>query len=150
VENIAMGCTIALNQAALDLLRGSRWPRSAIMHDWWCYLVVSAFGRIIYDPQPVLAYRQHGANAVGLPTGRLQAAMAKVRRQLRSPALPRLIAQAHEFRELYDAPCEHQQLIEALVSIGTLPGRLRFMMERRIERQHVADNVALKALVLVG
>jgi hypothetical protein len=36
------------------------------------------------------------------------------------------------------------------VSIGTLPGRLRFMMERRIERQHVADNVALKALVLVG
>jgi hypothetical protein len=146
-----MGCTMALNRPALDLLRSVHWPRAAIMHDWRCYLVVSAFGRVIYDPQPVLAYRLHGANTVGLPTGRLQSVLAKAKRQLRSPALPRLTAQAREFRELYGEALasDHHRLIEALVAIGTLAGRIGFMMEGGIERQFAVDDLALKALVMV-
>ena len=35
------------------------------MHDWWCYLVVSALGRVIYDPRPWLRYRQHASNVIG-------------------------------------------------------------------------------------
>ena len=39
VENIAMGCTMALNQAAVRLLTSVPPPARARMHDWWCYLV---------------------------------------------------------------------------------------------------------------
>ncbi|GBQ63106.1 glycosyltransferase [Ameyamaea chiangmaiensis NBRC 103196] len=64
-QNIATGCTIVLNTAARRLL-AAHAPPDGTLHDWWAYLLVSgAGGRIIFDEQPVLSYRQHGANSVG-------------------------------------------------------------------------------------
>ena len=35
-------------------------------HDWWVYMLVSgAGGRVVYDPEPTVRYRQHGANLIG-------------------------------------------------------------------------------------
>jgi hypothetical protein len=35
-------------------------------HDWWCYLLVTAFGGIIfYDSKPQILYRQHKDALVG-------------------------------------------------------------------------------------
>ena len=63
-ENIAVGCTVALNHTAARLVaKGS--PNHALMHDWWAYLVVSAVGRIAYDHHPWIQYRQHSQNVVG-------------------------------------------------------------------------------------
>lgn len=66
VQNIAGGNTMVLNRAAHRLIaRAGAAPRAAC-HDWWIYQVVTgAGGRMIYDPQPTLLYRQHGANQIG-------------------------------------------------------------------------------------
>ncbi|MCQ8239468.1 glycosyltransferase family 2 protein [Rhizosaccharibacter radicis] len=64
-QNVATGCTVMLNPAAVRLVVGST-PPPETLHDWWCYLLVSAAGgRVIVDPEPVMFYRQHGNNAVG-------------------------------------------------------------------------------------
>ena len=66
-QNIATGCTVQLNRAAVRLLAGSEPPPSTL-HDWWSYLVVAAAGgRLIADPAVTVLYRQHGGNAVGAP-----------------------------------------------------------------------------------
>ena len=73
VQNIATGCTIVLNRQAVELINSFNPPASSF-HDWWCYIVVSAAGgRIIADDEPVILYRQHRSNAIGLarsPVGR--------------------------------------------------------------------------------
>ena len=132
-----MGCSIALNRPAANLIRSRPRPKAAIMHDWWCYLVVSAFGRVIYDPSPSLLYRVHASNTVGLPTGVFELALAKVKRQIRSSSLSLIKAQAQEFREIYDDKLSREQieLIEALAAIDTLGGRFSFLSERVIYRQ---------------
>jgi glycosyltransferase involved in cell wall biosynthesis len=68
-ENIVTGCTAALNQNALMLLQGAGIPESVHFHDWWLYLVVSAFGTVVVDNQPTLLYRQHGGNLIGHGSG---------------------------------------------------------------------------------
>lgn len=68
-ENIVTGCTAALNPAAIALLRQAGVPDQVRFHDWWMYLVVSAFGAVIFDPEPTLLYRQHGANQIGHGAG---------------------------------------------------------------------------------
>ena len=67
VQSLAGGNTMTLNRAAIDLLRAAAGEADEIvMHDWWIYQIVSgAGGRMIYDPEPLLLYRQHGANAIG-------------------------------------------------------------------------------------
>src|SRR6185369_14462358 len=64
-ENIAYGCTTVLNRAARERIVSRLPERGVVMHDWWCALVVAAFGRIHYDPQPQILYRQHAGNSIG-------------------------------------------------------------------------------------
>ncbi len=69
-QNIATGNTIVMNQEAAGLVASIPAPDSS-PHDWWSYIVVSAFGgRVIYDSEPTVLYRQHMKNLIGsqLPT----------------------------------------------------------------------------------
>ena len=65
VQNIGGGNTMVFNAAARALLAQAGGV-DVVSHDWWAYLLVSgAGGRVIYDPEPCLSYRQHGGNAIG-------------------------------------------------------------------------------------
>lgn len=68
-ENIVTGCTAAINKNALQLLQQAGVPEGVQFHDWWLYLVVSAFGMVVVDNQPTLLYRQHGTNQIGHGAG---------------------------------------------------------------------------------
>lgn len=65
-QNIGGGNTMVFNNAARELLREAGENISVITHDWWAYMVViGCGGRVFYDSQPSLRYRQHGGNLVG-------------------------------------------------------------------------------------
>jgi glycosyltransferase involved in cell wall biosynthesis len=68
-ENVITGCTAALNHAAVQLLQRAGPASGVRFHDWWCYLVISAFGHVIYDEQPSILYRQHAHNQIGHGAG---------------------------------------------------------------------------------
>ncbi len=73
LESMVTGCTIALNAEALDILQSVRPHASRIVaHDWWIYLVFTAFGTLVYDPTPQILYRQHGSNSLGAARTRWQ------------------------------------------------------------------------------
>ena len=79
-QNIATGCTVQLNRAAVRLIAASQPPPTSL-HDWWCYLVVAAAGgRLIADETPTVLYRQHRGNLVGAPRSMRRRAVAAVRR----------------------------------------------------------------------
>ncbi|MGI4744487.1 MAG: glycosyltransferase [Janthinobacterium lividum] len=79
-QNVATGCTVMLNPAAVALIAASN-PPEGTLHDWWSYLVVSAAGgRLIADPVPTVLYRQHCANAVGAPHSSVRRGMMALRR----------------------------------------------------------------------
>lgn len=79
-QNVATGCTLMLNATAAALVAGAREP-AATLHDWWCYLLVTAAGgTVIFDPEPVVLYRQHEGNLVGAPASLLRRGWAAMRR----------------------------------------------------------------------
>ncbi|HTW70356.1 MAG TPA: glycosyltransferase family 2 protein, partial [Acetobacteraceae bacterium] len=79
-QNIATGCTIVMNRAAAEVVL-SLPPPEGTLHDWWCYITVSAAGgRIVSDASTVLHYRQHVGNLVGSPLGTLRRGIAALRR----------------------------------------------------------------------
>jgi glycosyltransferase involved in cell wall biosynthesis len=79
-QNIATGCTVMLNRPAAQLVCRSAPPPLTI-HDWWCYLLVSAAGgSVLFDDRPAVLYRQHGGNAVGAPSRWGRRALEALRR----------------------------------------------------------------------
>jgi len=78
--NIASGSTMVLNRAAVGWINRLRPPEPSF-HDWWCYIgVAAAGGRIIADNTPVMRYRQHGGNAIGMASSILGRACRAWRR----------------------------------------------------------------------
>lgn len=70
VQSLAGGNTMLLNRPARALM--CRVPDDArvVSHDWWAYLVVSAAeGRIVYDRESTIGYRQHAENIIGSNAG---------------------------------------------------------------------------------
>lgn len=61
--NHVPGCTFLFNRALLD----RAMPLTGVMtHDWWLILVALGLGKVGYVDRPLIKYRQHGSNAVGL------------------------------------------------------------------------------------
>ena len=63
LRNCVTGCTTMLNRALLEASRPV--PDDAPMHDYWFALVAAALGRIVVLEEPLIEYRQHGANDTG-------------------------------------------------------------------------------------
>ena len=65
VQSIAGGNTMVFNRAS-KLIVETIGLVPAPSHDWWLYLLISgAGGRVFYDPNPLVLYRQHENSIVG-------------------------------------------------------------------------------------
>jgi len=70
VKNVVTGCTVAFRPSLLD----AALPLPSVVggpvhHDLWLALCAAGIGTIGVVPEPLLSYRQHGANVVGAVTG---------------------------------------------------------------------------------
>lgn len=153
VQNQATGCTMVLNQAARMLLL-SALPTRTIMHDWWIYLVLSAFGKLLYDATPTLKYRQHAHNTIGASASTVEKLQRHWKSFLRgSSRIFRLSQQAREFERCFGARLqepERQLLQRFLQSKQNWAHRLRYLFTGEARRASWLDNVILKTVIALN
>lgn len=151
VQNIATGNTIALNRPAVQLLQ-RYLPSHAVMHDAWCYLVISGCGDVVYDPEPRVFYRQHSNNTLGVQTSRLRSWQRRVVRQLRFGGRQELFAQACELLDAYGADLRPENLSLAQRFVSSYPylgQRFGFAFGQGIVRQNNIDTLIAKTLYIL-
>jgi len=77
-RNIIPGCVMGFNRSLLEA--SLPFPNEAIMHDWWLALVAAATGNILYVPKPLVLYRQHERNAIGVRDHTLKSSFFRLAR----------------------------------------------------------------------
>lgn len=84
IYNVSTGCTIVYNDKAQDeIVKYNMDENLVIMHDRLADLIVSMFGKIIYDMTPSMLYRQHGGNVCGEQSlGKFKSFVKRVKRFL--------------------------------------------------------------------
>jgi glycosyltransferase involved in cell wall biosynthesis len=153
-ENIAFGNTVVMNRAARRTIVSHPPQRGMIMHDWWCTLVISATGRVIYDETARILYRQHDRNSIGATRSRLVEIARRVRTFFRNPSgFWPTHSQATEFLRLYGDQLDpaRRRLVEGFVrSRKSLVGRIGFAAFGGMVRSNRLDAVMGRLLVLAG
>lgn len=153
VENIVIGCTVVLNRSARNLLR-RRLPQKALMHDWWCYLVLSGLGEIVFDERPGIKYRQHAGNVVGGTSSRIELVRRGIARFVKSsPGAKPLSDQAIEFRECFADSLTQQKrrAIDRFLTVReNLWARLYYNLTMDVWRQSWIDTATLRTMILMG
>lgn len=154
VQNIAVGATITLNKRARELIIGKAIQTEFIqMHDWWTYLCVSAFGKVIFDSQPSILYRQHGRNTVGGETSFYNLLIRKWKSFRRNRGKYLLRKQAAEFNRIYGHLLnenEQSQLLAFLEKKETLKDRLAYLNKCKLYRNSPFEQLIFKFLILIG
>ncbi len=151
-QNVATGCTVALNAAAARLVASSH-PPSATLHDWWSYLVVSANGgQLVADATPTVLYRQHGGNAVGAPASMRRRAVAALRR---GPGVFMNVLRCHvaALREQPDLLSPDAAAALDVVEAGLQGGmtqRLAALQRCTLSRQTWQETLVFRCWFLVG
>jgi glycosyltransferase involved in cell wall biosynthesis len=150
VEGQVPGCTAMINQAArMILLR--ELPRYAYSHDWWMYLVVSAFGTVIYDQEPRILYRIHAGNVFGTPIGSFGTWRTKLVLFLKERKTHPLVRQAEEFRRIFEVTLSGEKkrtLTRFLESMGSFRDRLIYAMSCDVYRQNLRDQILLRMRIV--
>jgi hypothetical protein len=151
-QNIATGCTVMLNRSGAMLVTASV-PSAGALHDWWCYLIVTAAGgQVVQDDHPVVLYRQHGRNLVGAPRSRHRRALAALRRgsglfmSVLRQNVAALSSQPHLLTE--QARGELAMISEALASKGW--ARLKALRLPGLTRRTWAETLLFRCWFLIG
>jgi glycosyltransferase involved in cell wall biosynthesis len=157
VENIATGCSVVFGERIRTLLLQAN-PEDMVMHDWWAYLVASAFGQVAYDNQATLRYRQHGGTLTPWEPGlvKLRARARELIKRLWSQKHDGLesINQATRFLATYpDIPEQHRKIVEQLINLkgkGKLHRKLQYILNPEVTRTNPIEQWSLKLMILLG
>ncbi len=122
VHNFVTGCTVMINRELLNF--AAPIPSEAILHDRWLAVCAATSGNLIFLPQAMVKYRQHGNNVRGaggvmryLLPGALEDKLLHTREELRA-----CFVQAHALliRERSSLGWTHP-VLEGFVSLFALP-----------------------------
>ncbi len=151
VECTLLGCTTVFNQATRQLLVG-KFPRYAYGHDWWIYLVVSAFGSVFYDYNPKILYRQHNKNVFGISPSIIKNFQMKIYRFFTQGQRQLVMKQAEEFGRLYASLIDDnsKNILEEFLDKKWLGRRLSYALFCNLYRQSPIDNLMLKILLVLN
>ena len=70
------------------------------MHDWWFYLLASCYGKVYYDMEQHISYRQHGSNTVGYNVSKTKEFKDRLKRFKRNRR--NISRQLSEFVRIYE------------------------------------------------
>lgn len=110
IQNQIVGCTMVIDNLLCDLIidevqsmKLNSELETIIMHDWWCYLVASGFGQIIYDPVPTIYFRRHKDNRTPMTSSRVRAWLSRaIAIKKRDWSVTHILQQAILFSRLHD------------------------------------------------
>lgn len=149
VQCAATGCTIVLDRAAAHLLNATA-PAGPVLHDAWAYLVLTGCGTTVYDPEPVVRYRQHGSNVVGVASTWRGRWSGRALRQLRSGHDRVHTEQDRELERLYgnrlNPTAAHELRTYLAAADGSLRQRLIYAVGGPAHRQDWASDLIYRLL----
>jgi glycosyltransferase involved in cell wall biosynthesis len=151
VQNVIPGCTMLFNRAARALAI-EHTPDDLQMHDWWVYLVVTAFGSVVFDEHVSILHRVHTGNATS--AGLWHEWPRRIVDHLARPKGKRPSRTVQAFYEAFGERLDpdRKALVERLLALPMEPwtSRLRFATEGSVERQTRTDNAILALLLTLG
>lgn len=157
VQNICTGCTAVANRTLIDLIKHCppEKPEYIIMHDWWLYLTAACFGKVYYDQEAHIRYRQHGNNTSGAMLNHWSLFKYRVT-QLKEPR-GQVYHQVEEFLacfrdEIYIRGMTRNSSLcsEILISEESILKRIRLFFDLKCYRQKRVDDFIYRWLVLFG
>lgn len=153
IDNQVTGCTIVMNRSLVKIIRYKR-PKECTMHDTWCNIVGSFLGKVIYDENSYIFYRQHESNVIGMSKKRKYIGNIKehIWRLKNREMKPRL-RNAQNFYYCFSnfLTVEEQKKIKKIIFYKkNMVSKLRLLFDYDIRSYSIIGDIKYRLLILMG
>ena len=151
IQNFLPGHEQVMNQALLDELKKPIDDTKIYVHDSWITNVAMVKGKIIFNNDSFVYYRQHQNNEVGFGEGKIGWFKERVKR-IRNNDNKKYAMQINEFYNIYKASLDREYLTELECFIRSCDGlfsRIKFVCTTKLYRQTRIQSFLFKALYLL-
>lgn len=150
-QNVVSGCTVLFNRALLN--KAMPIPEQAYMHDWWLALVTSKCGKLELIDKPLIKYRQHANNTIGVNKRSNLSLITRFYHHLTQfeQNFLQIIEQAKAFDSFEQKNGLSKSLIiGALADVHNLSKsqRITLFINKKLTRSHFFGKVALLIVLL--
>ena len=153
VQSLAGANTMLFNGTARELLRRVPSTAEVISHDWLVYMITSGCGgKVFYDSEPRIYYRQHENNLVGANAGlgeKLKRLFRLIGGDFRRWNNSNLTVLSFVDGQLIESSCRILSYFNAAREARGLK-RVLLLRKSGVYRQGRLDNVALLVAALIG
>lgn len=145
------GCTMVFNKDLADIIKNNP-PQKVSAHDFWVFQVANLVGKVYYDDNAYMLYRQHGNNQEGALRSARDIWKRRLTKSLNALSLHPMERNAEQLRTLYGTHMS-QETLEIVSGIAdyrkTFASYLRLLFSRKYVMQRAQNTFWLKLKVLL-
>ena len=151
IRNIAVGCTIVFNSNLKELVSKQN-PEFIIAHDYWLYQTAMLFGKVYYDENAYIYYRQHENNQLGAQINLLDICKRRINNTFNNK-IGYCSSQAKELLKCYSTQMS-PQTIEIIKTVAECKTKLNCRLKLLLSNQYTCgsffNDFVLKIKILLG
>lgn len=151
VDYFGTGCTMVYNQSAANLIT-KHISYECIMHDSWAFLICNFFGKIIYDNESYIQYRQHDNNVIGANKNSWEKIKGSFERMCCSTQQPRLqnaTALLHEFADKFSSE-DLKEIKKIVYYKKSLFNRFKLLFDFKIRGNDFNRDLRYRLMIITG
>lgn len=148
VQGFAHGCTMVFNRSARDLILRYK-PKQEYAHDFWIPLILYFLGKIVYDKDSYIFYRQHENNYFGVKVSikkmiKLKLELFNKKRNFYSNMIKEILEGYGDILKKDD-----RLMLENIVSYkNSIDTKIRLILDRELRRNTLCGTLFIKILIL--
>ncbi|MBV1817954.1 glycosyltransferase family 2 protein [Clostridium cochlearium] len=149
VQGFAHGCTMVFNYEARKLILKYK-PKQEYAHDFWIPILLMFLGKIIYDENSYILYRQHGDNCFGSESSIKKIIKFKTKRFINKDFYYCMI---NEILIGYGGilKLEDQLMLKEIVEYkNSFYNKIRLLFNNKLEKNTLKGTLFLKILILLS
>lgn len=147
VQGFAHGCTIVLNSEARNSILKYK-PQQEYAHDFWIPIIIMLMGKIVYDKNSYIFYRQHGDNCFG--STRSIKKMIETRLKIKDNYYSNMIMEILNGYQDVLKPEDKLMLKKILEYKYTLYNKFKLLSNMQLTRNTLRGTLFLKILVITS
>lgn len=152
IKNNAIGCTMMFNKKLRDILKDSlmeyNYVTDELLHDHITYAVCNGVGgKVIFDPEPTVYYRQHGENVVGNRNNIIKKILANGIFDSECRRLQWAIELRENFKEVFLE--ENNHLLDSIINYKkSLKKRIELSWNKDFKYKNMIERINIALLFL--
>lgn len=151
-ECINQGMTMVINKKARDHIINNL-PEKCFFHDWWTYMICTAFGSVVQDDVVTVKYRRAKTNATVEGQGKITLLIWRIKKLLLGDGMKDIKKQITIFKNLFykDLSKENKKIIDTFEGekYNFFKALKKTFYPKKIRRKLI-DDLSVRVFFLFG